>query len=117
MVSGVQCWQRTAVAEAGLQCFCSWMVTFTDVAVEDFARVALSLAAAGCSWLQAESQHVLQVLSELGAPQIQQCPDLLYVHTMESFENDFITKLCLLRSTIAVKMCALHAIYCMINSK
>ena len=37
------------------------MVTFTDAAIEDFAHVALSLAAAGCPWFQAETQRVLQV--------------------------------------------------------
>ena len=56
------------------------MVTFTDAAVEDFAHVALSLAAAGCPWFQAETQHVLQVLhSMIGA--VTECV-LQFLHGM-----------------------------------
>lgn len=61
VLSGVRSWQRNAVAGAALQCFCSCMVTFSDAVMAQFAGVALSLAAAGCPWLQAETQHVLQV--------------------------------------------------------
>lgn len=61
VLSGVRSWQRNAVAGAALQCFCSWMVTFSDAVITRFAGLALSLAAAGCPWLQAEAQHVLQV--------------------------------------------------------
>ena len=65
VLSGVRSWQRNAVAGAALQCFCSWMVTFSDEVITRFARLALSLAAAGCPWLQAEAQHVLQVCRHL----------------------------------------------------
>ena len=61
VLSGVRSWQRNAVAGAALQCFCSWMVTFTDAAISQFTSLALSLAAAGCPWLHIETQHVLQV--------------------------------------------------------
>ena len=60
-MSGVHAWQRNAVAGAALHMFCSWMVTFSNSAMVDFARLALTLAAAGCPWLQAEAQHLLQV--------------------------------------------------------
>ena len=36
------------------------MVTYTDAAITDFASLALSLASAGCPWLQAEAQRLLQ---------------------------------------------------------
>ena len=65
VLSGVRSWQRNAVASAALQCFCSWMVTFDDAVLTRFAGLALSLAAAGCPWLQAEAQHVLQVCRHL----------------------------------------------------
>ena len=60
-LSGIRSWQRDAVAGAALRSFCSWMVTYTDAAITAFADLALSLAAAGCSWIHAEAQHVLQV--------------------------------------------------------
>ena len=61
VLSGIRSWQRDAVAGAALRSFCSWMVTYTDAAITAFAHLALSLAAAGCPWIQAEAQHVLQV--------------------------------------------------------
>ncbi|DBA72512.1 TPA: hypothetical protein ACH3X2_010274 [Trebouxia sp. C0005] len=67
VLSGVRSWQRNAVAGAALQCFCSWMVTFSDAVITRFAGLALSLAAAGCPWLQAEAQHVLQEQLQLGS--------------------------------------------------
>lgn len=60
-LSGIRSWQRDAVAGAALRSFCSWMVTYTDAAITAFAHLALSLAAAGCSWMHAEAQHFLQV--------------------------------------------------------
>ena len=60
-LSGIRSWQHDAVAGAALRSFCSWMVTYTDAAITAFAHLALSLAAAGCPWIQAEAQHVLQV--------------------------------------------------------
>ena len=36
------------------------MVTYTDTAIAAFASLALSLASAGCPWLQAEAQRILQ---------------------------------------------------------
>ncbi len=41
------------------------MVTFSDAVITRFAGLALSLAAAGCPWLQPEAQHVLQVCHHL----------------------------------------------------
>ena len=41
------------------------MVTFGDDVITRFAGLALSLAAAGCPWLQAEAQRVLQVCHQL----------------------------------------------------
>ena len=61
MLIGIRAWQRNAVAGAALRSFCSWMITYTDAAITAFASMALSLAAAGCPWLQAQTQHVLQV--------------------------------------------------------
>lgn len=60
-MSGVHAWQRNAVAGAALQTFCSWMVTFSDNTMADFARLALALATCGCPWLQAEAEQLLQV--------------------------------------------------------
>lgn len=60
-LSGIRGWQRDAVVGAALRSFCSWMVTYTDAAIAAFARLALSLAAAGCPWIQAEAQRILQV--------------------------------------------------------
>ena len=60
-LSGIRSWQRDAVVGAALRSFCSWMVPYTDAAVGAFASLALSLAATGCPWIQAEAQRVLQV--------------------------------------------------------
>ncbi|KAL3157560.1 hypothetical protein ABBQ32_012015 [Trebouxia sp. C0010 RCD-2024] len=65
-LSGIRSWQRDAVVGAALRSFCSWMVTYTDAAIAAFASLALSLAAAGCPWIQAEAQRLLQEELTLG---------------------------------------------------
>lgn len=77
-LSGIRSWQRDAVVGAALCSFCSWMVTYTDAAIAAFASLALSLAAAGCPWIQAEAQRVLQVCCSVVCPHPRQ---LMHVET------------------------------------
>ena len=57
----MRAWQRSAVAASALHSWCTWMTTFTDACLEQFAQTAFRLAVHGCPWAQAEAATVLRV--------------------------------------------------------
>eukprot|EP00891_Asterochloris_glomerata_P008070 jgi/Astpho2/8070/fgenesh1_pg.00120_%23_49_t len=57
---GVRAWQRSAVAASALHSWCTWMTTFSDACLEQFAQTAFRLAVHGCPWAQAEAATVLR---------------------------------------------------------
>lgn len=89
----MQSWQRSAMAGAALQSFCSWMVTFTDAAIEDFAHVAVGLAAAGCPWFQPETQRVLQDEMQLPEAQTMHTPQPSQTYRVQ-FGPEVLDPLC-----------------------
>ncbi|KAK9811285.1 hypothetical protein WJX72_001139 [[Myrmecia] bisecta] len=66
MLRGVHTWQRDVVAAAAFRAFTVWMTTFSDEAVAEFAQLAYSLGAAGCSWAHAEADCTMQEQLKLG---------------------------------------------------
>lgn len=57
----MRAWQRSAVAASALHSWCTWMTTFSDACLEQFAQTAFRLAVHGCPWAQAEAATVLRV--------------------------------------------------------
>ena len=81
---GVRAWQRSAVAASALHSWCTWMTTFSNACLEQFAQTAFRLAVHGCPWAQAEAATLLRVRGPAAGQNLGACLAARFLHLLAS---------------------------------